>query len=133
MKQTISHYRKRIQQARQLEHEESREQLLSEIRKELSPLIKSMYTAIGQSIRFHDEDPEDLIGDPDEYLSAETFSGETVHLSNTNVVDTYQLSRIRDAIANLNLEEAKEISHSIDTAVREKIPADVYEFLRDIE
>jgi hypothetical protein len=124
-----SDYRKRVEQAKSLDHEESREELLTEIRKELSPLIAEMDRAIGRSIRFI-EDLDESLYDEEDVCTAENRR-HTVHLSETNVTDSYGLYRVKRQIANLQLKEARDTAELLDTDVRERIPNQVWDFFKD--
>ena len=53
-----------------------------------------------------------------------------VFIPQIRLSDLRSLTLIRDALKNLNVEKAKDLSRSCDTAVRERIPKAVYEFLR---
>jgi hypothetical protein len=129
----------RINEARNLSHKESREKILSSIRSELQPIIDQMDTAIGRKAQQMYADPSispysfDDDGNPDSsiLISYENgFTGEAVHINTAVVDDVHGLVRVRELIAELKLGEAYEKAQHLDTAVREYIPDDVWDFFR---
>jgi hypothetical protein len=127
MQMIYKEYQSRIEQAESIDHEESREELLLAIRKELQPLVREMYKAIGRSIRFH-EDADAFR--TDSFVTASTRR-EDVYVTEINLTDAYRLKKVQNQIANLELKKAKETAEHSDTSIRERIPDSVWNFFKN--
>jgi hypothetical protein len=127
----------RINEARNLSHDESRKQILSNIQNELQPVVNQMSEAIGRKAGMIYEDPSQSFKfddegnlDSDAVISYESgFTGETVYLNTTSLDDMRGLVRVRTLIQQLEVEKAYDKAQSLDTAVREYIPDGVWTFL----
>lgn len=119
----------RIENARSLDHEESTEKLLKEIRKDVQPLIDSLDKLIGSSV-FFIENLSESAYDEDSVKEVDRLGEGTVFISSTKLSDLYDLCVIRKRIKELKIEKAQEKARYVDTAVREMIPTDVYNFLQ---
>jgi hypothetical protein len=122
-------FAQRIEQARNLNHEESRNQLLREIYSALRPLREAMYRDIGKKaenmLRLADGEEDDRTA-VIEVTSLEYI--EDVAIYRTCLGDLRDLYEVLEHMRDMDLEKAHEALRRLDSSVRESVGEDIWDF-----
>lgn len=120
----------RIEDAREINHEESRKELLKKIYRELWPLREEMLKTLGREADSMLSLPE-LDNGSSNISSVEVSSADRVDdvkIYTTSLGDLRNLKEVYDLIKQMKLREAHRRAQSLDTTVRERIPESMWDF-----
>lgn len=126
----------RIEDAREINHEESRKELLGKIYRELKPVREEMLKALGKeaesmlALGDHEDDPGEYVAE----VEVSTLDRvDDVAIYTTSLGDLRNLREVYALIEGMKLQEAHDRAQMLDTSVRERIPESVWEFFESAD